>query len=337
MNSTHELLAVSPDPDCNEDYLNPIIADADTGHGGITATMKLAKMFIDLAAVGSELRDGKQHVDITWQLGERQLAGSGRARSKKQARREAAKKLLKLLPVGKEAEIQMRKQMLQGLRYKLSAEAVVEDGVAGAVNDDRGLQQIYRVLWKVPRPQGRVPAEVSAEGRGSTVAEAQADAWENLYIQARRKNLHAAASQAVYEEREERKRQQLEDAAEQRQQQVNEGMSILTSEAASELAVRHNTAKDETAAHEAGYHCVLHWAWEDPSGESRSARSSGLGSSKRQARGEAMQKMLAEQGFGSFEATALNDATRVRGIGIEESLFVTMLRSKWLWYLGIRY
>ena len=51
------------------------------------------------------------------------MAGSGRARSKKQARREAAKKLLKLLPVGKEAEIQMRKQMLQGLRYKLSAEA----------------------------------------------------------------------------------------------------------------------------------------------------------------------------------------------------------------------
>jgi hypothetical protein len=35
-----------------------------------------------------------------------------------------------------------------------------------------------------------------------------------------------------------------------------------------------------------------------------------------------MQKMLAEQGFGSFEATALNDAARVRGIGIEESLYV---------------
>ena len=174
------------------------------------------------------LRDGKQHVDITWQLGEHgeRLAGSGRARSKKQARREAAKKLLKLLPVGKEAEIQMRKQMLRGLRYKLSAEAVnignhrvggetdvgkekfgnwiivmasstfvrhnqtyivsssstemipevVEDGVAGAVNNDRGLQQIYRVLWKVPRPQGRAPAEVSAEGRGGTVAEAQV--WE---------------------------------------------------------------------------------------------------------------------------------------------------------------
>ena len=72
-------------------------------------------------------------------------------------------------------------------------------------------------------------------------------------------------------------------------------------------------AKDEVAAHEAGYHCVLHWAWEDPSGESRSARSSGLGSNKRQAKAEAMRQMLAGQGFGSFEATALNDAARVRG------------------------
>lgn len=74
--------------------------------------------------VFARFRDGKQHVDITWQLGqEKQVAASGRARSKKQARREAAKKLLKSLPVGKEAETQMRKQMLQGLRYKLSAEA----------------------------------------------------------------------------------------------------------------------------------------------------------------------------------------------------------------------
>merc|ERR1719265_1434156 len=29
------------------DFLNPIIADADTGHGGITATMKLCKMFVE--------------------------------------------------------------------------------------------------------------------------------------------------------------------------------------------------------------------------------------------------------------------------------------------------
>lgn len=52
---------------------------------------------------------------------------------------------------------------------------VIEDGVSGAVNGAHGLEQIYRVLWKVPRPRGRAPGEISAEGRGRTVAEAQAE------------------------------------------------------------------------------------------------------------------------------------------------------------------
>lgn len=34
------------------DYLRPIIADADTGHGGITAVMKLTKMFVERGAAG---------------------------------------------------------------------------------------------------------------------------------------------------------------------------------------------------------------------------------------------------------------------------------------------
>merc|ERR1719163_2062536 len=41
------------------DYLNPIIADADTGHGGITATMKLTKMFIEFGAAGIHIEDQK--------------------------------------------------------------------------------------------------------------------------------------------------------------------------------------------------------------------------------------------------------------------------------------
>jgi len=41
------------------DFLNPIIADADTGHGGITATMKLAKMFIENGAAGIHIEDQK--------------------------------------------------------------------------------------------------------------------------------------------------------------------------------------------------------------------------------------------------------------------------------------
>jgi isocitrate lyase len=41
------------------DYLRPIIADADTGHGGLTATMKLTKMFIENGAAGIHLEDQK--------------------------------------------------------------------------------------------------------------------------------------------------------------------------------------------------------------------------------------------------------------------------------------
>jgi len=37
------------------DYLAPIIADADTGFGGITSVMKLAKLFIEAGAGGTFL------------------------------------------------------------------------------------------------------------------------------------------------------------------------------------------------------------------------------------------------------------------------------------------
>ena len=39
------------------DYLRPIIADADTGHGGVTATMKLAKLFVEKGAAGVHVED----------------------------------------------------------------------------------------------------------------------------------------------------------------------------------------------------------------------------------------------------------------------------------------
>lgn len=39
------------------DYLRPIIADADTGHGGLTAVMKLAKMFVEKGAAGVHIED----------------------------------------------------------------------------------------------------------------------------------------------------------------------------------------------------------------------------------------------------------------------------------------
>ncbi len=39
------------------DYIRPIIADADTGHGGLTATMKLAKLFVEKGAAGIHIED----------------------------------------------------------------------------------------------------------------------------------------------------------------------------------------------------------------------------------------------------------------------------------------
>ena len=39
------------------DYLRPIIADADTGHGGLTAVMKLAKLFVEKGAAGIHIED----------------------------------------------------------------------------------------------------------------------------------------------------------------------------------------------------------------------------------------------------------------------------------------
>lgn len=41
----------------NTDFLRPIVADADTGHGGLTAIMKLTKMFIEKGAAGIHIED----------------------------------------------------------------------------------------------------------------------------------------------------------------------------------------------------------------------------------------------------------------------------------------
>ncbi|KAI0100165.1 isocitrate lyase [Nemania sp. FL0031] len=41
----------------NIDYLRPIVADADTGHGGLTAVMKLTKLFIENGAAGIHIED----------------------------------------------------------------------------------------------------------------------------------------------------------------------------------------------------------------------------------------------------------------------------------------
>jgi len=39
------------------DYFKPIIADADSGFGGISSTMKLTKMFIEAGAAAIHIED----------------------------------------------------------------------------------------------------------------------------------------------------------------------------------------------------------------------------------------------------------------------------------------
>jgi hypothetical protein len=41
----------------NTDFLRPIVADADTGHGGLTAVMKLTKLFVEKGAAGIHIED----------------------------------------------------------------------------------------------------------------------------------------------------------------------------------------------------------------------------------------------------------------------------------------
>eukprot|EP00529_Nitzschia_sp_RCC80_P011813 CAMPEP_0113451388 /NCGR_PEP_ID=MMETSP0014_2-20120614/6313_1 /TAXON_ID=2857 /ORGANISM="Nitzschia sp." /LENGTH=580 /DNA_ID=CAMNT_0000342743 /DNA_START=324 /DNA_END=2069 /DNA_ORIENTATION=+ /assembly_acc=CAM_ASM_000159 len=47
------------DPGPRVDYLTPIVADGDTGHGGLSAVMKLTKLFVEAGAAGIHLEDQK--------------------------------------------------------------------------------------------------------------------------------------------------------------------------------------------------------------------------------------------------------------------------------------
>lgn len=54
---TWEAAVRSGSPEDRPDFLTPIVADGDTGHGGITATMKLMKMFVERGAAGVHFED----------------------------------------------------------------------------------------------------------------------------------------------------------------------------------------------------------------------------------------------------------------------------------------
>lgn len=54
-----EALLQGVDPAPKVDYLRPIVGDGDTGHGGLSAVMKLTKLFIEAGAAGMHMEDQK--------------------------------------------------------------------------------------------------------------------------------------------------------------------------------------------------------------------------------------------------------------------------------------
>lgn len=58
-NERTKALLAGVDPGPKTDYLTPIIADGDTGHGGLSAVMKLTKLFVEAGAAGVHFEDQK--------------------------------------------------------------------------------------------------------------------------------------------------------------------------------------------------------------------------------------------------------------------------------------
>jgi isocitrate lyase len=58
-NERTKALLAGVDPGAKIDFLTPVIADGDTGHGGLSAVMKLVKLFVEAGAAGIHFEDQK--------------------------------------------------------------------------------------------------------------------------------------------------------------------------------------------------------------------------------------------------------------------------------------
>jgi len=255
------------------------------------------------------LRGGLQCVDITWHVDGEPFRGTGEAGSKKAARREASRRLMRNIPVSASAVDQLRKQMLNGLRMRSGAE-VVEDGPIFGTGGHR-----HRTVWKVPQDGARRTVEISADGSGESAFVAQARAWEGLYLEIEGLPLQPGAPKASASAP-----RVLKSAAVAVEVADATGLS---SEAAGELTVRHNLivqrgriqARETCVVHASGYHCSLSWSWRDAQGALQERATTGLGRSKRAARAEAAKAMLVAEGHAvDLPHEALNEAARIRGL-----------------------
>ena len=52
-------LLANQNPGTKVDFLTPVVADGDTGHGGLSAVMKLIKLFVEAGAAGVHFEDQK--------------------------------------------------------------------------------------------------------------------------------------------------------------------------------------------------------------------------------------------------------------------------------------
>mmetsp|Transcript_52159 Transcript_52159/g.111022 ORF Transcript_52159/g.111022 Transcript_52159/m.111022 type:complete len:1324 (+) Transcript_52159:87-4058(+) len=262
-------------------------------------------------------RNGMQQVDISWTLNGQTLHGSGIGSSKRTARRDAARHLLKQVELTDEVLERIRKAVLNALLVRAGATSL-EDRMVERSSDG---QFRHRITWRIPQEHGASSVEISECATGASPSDAQAHAWEQLYsVVQRMDHFPGAAKQQQQSAKASSKKaaKSPKAAAKAALKPAGEQLSVT---AAAEVAVRHNSlvqsmrilAKDIVVSHKSGYHCTLTWQWRDQGGVPQSRTTNGVATSKRAAKAEAQNQMLVTEGFaGDFGVKMLNAAAEVR-------------------------